>query len=158
MVVTHLFQVLGFVAMEPPTALEPKALRDEKAKVFDAMQPLDPRDVVRGQYEGYREEDGVAPKSGTETFVALARRDRQLALGGVPFFLRTGRRMAERRQVITLGLREPPLRMFPRRRASAPATRRERARDRLRRPGLDRATCFLAKEPGPGDGAPRGRR
>ena len=71
MVVTHLFQVLGFVAMEPPTSFEPKTLIAEKTKVFDSMPPLDPADVVRGQYRGYREEDGVAPDSDTETFVAL---------------------------------------------------------------------------------------
>jgi len=71
MVVTHLFQVLGFVAMEPPTSLSAKALREEKQKVFDSLLPLDLRQVVRGQYEGYRAEPGVAPDSQTETFVAL---------------------------------------------------------------------------------------
>ena len=60
MVVTHLFQVLAFVAMEPPTALEPRAISEEKNKVFRSMLPLDPREVVRGQYSGYRDEDGVA--------------------------------------------------------------------------------------------------
>ncbi len=59
MVVTHLFQVLGFVAMEPPTSLAAKPLRDEKSKVFDALRPIDVRHVVRGQYEGYRVIDGV---------------------------------------------------------------------------------------------------
>ena len=54
MVVTHLFQVLGFVAMEPPTSLAAKPLRDEKGKVFDALKPIDVRHVVRGQYDGYR--------------------------------------------------------------------------------------------------------
>jgi glucose-6-phosphate 1-dehydrogenase len=71
MVVTHLFQVLAFVAMEPPTSFDPKRLVDEKVKVFDAMPPLAPRDVVRGQYDGYLQEDGVGPSSTTETFVAL---------------------------------------------------------------------------------------
>ncbi len=60
MIVTHLFQVLGFVAMEPPTALTAKQLRAEKTKVFDALKPVDVRHVVRGQYEGYRSEPGVA--------------------------------------------------------------------------------------------------
>ena len=63
MVVTHLFQVLGFIAMEPPTALTEKAVRNETAKVFDSMKPIDPERVVRGQYKGYREEEGVDPKS-----------------------------------------------------------------------------------------------
>ena len=71
MVVTHLFQVLAFVAMEPPTALEPRAISEEKNKVFRSMLPLDPDDVVRGQYSGYREEEGVARDSDTETFIAL---------------------------------------------------------------------------------------
>jgi glucose-6-phosphate 1-dehydrogenase len=71
MIVTHLFQVLGFVAMEPPTSFSPKALVDETVKVFEAMAPLRPEDVLRGQYAGYRAEPGVAPDSQTETFVAL---------------------------------------------------------------------------------------
>jgi len=71
MIVTHLFQVLGFVAMEPPTSLSAKCLRDEKAKVFESLQPIDLSRVVRGQYEGYRHEPGVAADSQTETFAAL---------------------------------------------------------------------------------------
>ena len=71
MVVTHLFQVLGFVGMEPPTSLDAKPLRDEKIKVFESLQPLDVRHIVRGQYRGYRKEPGVRPRSDTETFVAL---------------------------------------------------------------------------------------
>src|SRR6201999_3511199 len=71
MLVTHLFQLLGFVAMEPPTSLEPKPLGLEPEKVFDSMLPLRPEDVVRGQYVGYREEDGVDPHSDTETLVAV---------------------------------------------------------------------------------------
>ena len=82
MVVTHLFQVLGFIAMEPPTSLAQKAVRDETAKVFDSIKPLDPARAVRGQYDGYRSEEGVDSSSTTETFVALARGDRQLAVGG----------------------------------------------------------------------------
>src|SRR5581483_3241890 len=71
MVVTHLFQVLAFVAMEPPVSLSAKHLRDEKEKVFEALRPLDPRHVVRGQYEGYLDEQGVAAGSATETMVAV---------------------------------------------------------------------------------------
>src|SRR4029078_12168682 len=71
MVVTHLFRVLAFTAMEPPTALEPFAIGEEKNKVFRSMLPLEPPDVVRGQYVGYRDIDGVAHASETETFVAL---------------------------------------------------------------------------------------
>ncbi len=71
MVVTHLFQILAFMAMEPPTALEPASISEEKNKVFRSMLPIDPRDVVRGQYVGYRAEEGVDPESDTETFIAL---------------------------------------------------------------------------------------
>ena len=71
MVVTHLFQVLAFTAMEPPTALEPRAISEEKNKVFRSMLPIEPHDVVRGQYIGYRDIEGVAHDSETETFIAL---------------------------------------------------------------------------------------
>ena len=71
MVVTHLLQVLAFVAIEPPTALEPRAISEEKNKVFRSLLPIEPSHVVRGQYEGYRDEEGVAPHSDTETFIAL---------------------------------------------------------------------------------------
>ena len=71
MVVTHLFQILAFTAMEPPTSLEPAAISREKNKVFRSMQPIQPTDVVRGQYTGYHDEPGVRPDSETETFVAL---------------------------------------------------------------------------------------
>ena len=74
MVVTHLFQILAFVAMEPPTELASEAISDEKNKVFRSMRPLDPTKVVRGQYRGYRDEPGVSAESDTETFVALKAR------------------------------------------------------------------------------------
>jgi glucose-6-phosphate 1-dehydrogenase len=113
MIVTHLFQVLGFLAMEPPTSLEARPLRDEKAKVFDALKLIDCSHVVRGQYEGYRSEPGVAPDSQTETFCALRAEVENWRWAGVPFFLRSGKSMEQRRQVITLTLRQPVLRMFP---------------------------------------------
>ena len=113
MIVTHLFQVLGFVAMEPPTSLDAKALVDEKAKVFHAMKPLDPAHVVRGQYGGYLGEEGVAPDSQTETFVALEAQIDNWRWAGVPFYLRTGKQLAQGRRVITISFKEPPLRMFP---------------------------------------------
>src|SRR5687767_2629732 len=70
MVVTHLFQVLAFMAMEPPTSLDSESISEEKNKVFRSMRPLDPAEVVRGQYQGYRDESGVSPESETETFVS----------------------------------------------------------------------------------------
>lgn len=113
MVVTHLFQVLGFIAMEQPTSLDAKPLRDEVNKVFEAIRPLDPTQVVRGQYDGYRNEPGVAPDSQTETFVALRAEVENTRWKGVPFYLRTGKCMAQSRQVITIGFQEPVMRIFP---------------------------------------------
>jgi glucose-6-phosphate 1-dehydrogenase len=113
MVVTHLFQVLAFVAMEPPTALEPRAISEEKNKVFRSLKLLDPDDVVRGQYDGYRSEQGVAPDSQTETFVALRCEIDNWRWSGVPFYLRTGKRMAESARIISISYHEPPHGMFP---------------------------------------------
>jgi glucose-6-phosphate 1-dehydrogenase len=113
MVVTHLFQVLAFMAMEPPTALAPGAITEEKNKVFRSMLPIEPGDVVRGQYSGYRDEAGVSSFSDTETFIALRCRIDNWRWAGVPFFLRTGKRMAEGARIISIAFREPPKSMFP---------------------------------------------
>jgi glucose-6-phosphate 1-dehydrogenase len=113
MVVTHLFQILAFTAMEPPTALEPGAISREKNKVFRSMQPIESTDVVRGQYTGYHDEPGVAPDSETETFVALKCFVDNWRWAGVPFYLRTGKRMAESARIISIAFKEPPQSMFP---------------------------------------------
>ena len=113
MVVTHLFQILAFMAMEPPTALEPVPISEEKNKVFRSMLPVQPADVVRGQYSGYRSEDGVDPESETETFIALKCFIDNWRWAGVPFFLRTGKRLAEGQRIISIAFREPPKSMFP---------------------------------------------
>jgi glucose-6-phosphate 1-dehydrogenase len=113
MVVTHLFQILAFMAMEPPTALEPKPISEEKNKVFRSMLPIDPREVVRGQYNGYRQEAGVDPESDTETFIALKCSIDNWRWAGVPFFLRTGKKLAEGQRIISIAFREPPKSMFP---------------------------------------------
>jgi len=113
MVVTHLFQILAFVAMEPPTALEPVAINEEKNKVFRSMRPIDTSHVVRGQYEGYRWTEGVSPTSETETFVALRCEIDNWRWDGVPFFLRTGKQMAEGARIVSIAFREPPQSMFP---------------------------------------------
>ena len=113
MVVTHLFQVLAFMAMEPPTALEPRAISEEKNKVFRSMLPIEPHHVVRGQYIGYRDSPGVAHDSETDTFIALRCEIDNWRWAGVPFFLRTGKRMAEGARIISIAFREPPKSMFP---------------------------------------------
>jgi glucose-6-phosphate 1-dehydrogenase len=113
MVVTHLFQILAFVAMEPPTELASEAISDEKNKVFRSMRPLDPTKVVRGQYRGYRDEPGVSAESDTETFVALKAEIDNWRWAGVPFFLRTGKGLAEGQRIISIAFHEPPRSMFP---------------------------------------------
>jgi glucose-6-phosphate 1-dehydrogenase len=113
MVVTHLFQILAFTAMEPPTELAPAPISEEKNKVFRSMLPIQPSDVVRGQYEGYRAEEGVDPESETETFMALRCWIDNWRWANVPFYLRTGKRMAEGQRIISIAFREPPKSMFP---------------------------------------------
>jgi glucose-6-phosphate 1-dehydrogenase len=113
MVVTHLFQILAFTAMEAPTSLEPAPISEEKNKVFRSLMPIDPANVVRGQYQGYRKEDGINRESDTETFVALKCAIDNWRWAGVPFFLRTGKRLAEGQRIISIAFREPPRSMFP---------------------------------------------
>jgi glucose-6-phosphate 1-dehydrogenase len=143
MIVTHLFQALGFVAMEPPASLDAKTLVDAKVDVFHSLRPLDPGRVVRGQYEGYLEEEGVAPDSQTETFVALEAFIDNPRWDGVPFYLRTGKRLPQGRRVITLGLREPPMQLFPVKGGPRP----NELVIEVAEPGAIR-TNFLAKRPG----------
>jgi len=113
MVVTHLLQILGIVALEPPSRIDAEALHLERTKLFEAVRPLDPQRVVFGQYEGYREEDEVAEDSTRETFAALEVRVDTWRWSGVPFYLRTGKAMAEGRRTVTIGFTEAPLRIFP---------------------------------------------
>jgi glucose-6-phosphate 1-dehydrogenase len=148
MVVTHLFQILGFMAMEPPTALEPAPISEEKNKVFRSMLPIKPEDVVRGQYTGYRSEDGVAADSDTETFIALKCTIDNWRWAGVPFFLRTGKRLAEGQRIISIAFREPPKSMFP-----AGSGIGEQGPDHLTFDLADAAKLslsFYGKRPGPG--------
>jgi glucose-6-phosphate 1-dehydrogenase len=114
MIVTHLMQVLAFMAMEPPTSLAPDPISDEKLKVFRSMRPIEPHNVVRGQYAGYTDHDEVADDSDTETFVALKVEIDNWRWAGVPFYLRTGKKMAEGARIISIAFKEPPLAMFPR--------------------------------------------
>jgi glucose-6-phosphate 1-dehydrogenase len=148
MVVTHLFQVLGFVAMEPPTSLAAKPLLDEKSKVYDALKPIDVRNVVRGQYEGYRTTPGVPADSDTETMIALKVEIDNWRWHGVPFYLRSGKAMKESRQTITLGFMEPPLRMFRTRKRDAPDGVHNEIVIDFADPGSIHIE-FMAKMPGP---------
>jgi glucose-6-phosphate 1-dehydrogenase len=147
MVVTHLFQVLAFVAMESPVSLNGKHVQDEKEKVFEALKPIDVRHVVRGQYEGYRSEPGVAADSQTETMVAVRAEVDNWRWHGVPFYLRSGKAMGISRQVITLGFQPPPLRMFPAHRKDTPYGRQNEIVIDFADPGAIKLN-FLAKVPG----------
>ncbi|WP_310963677.1 glucose-6-phosphate dehydrogenase [Nocardioides terrisoli] len=113
MVVTHLFQVLAFMAMEPPTSLAPDPIGLEKLKVFRSLRPIDPANVVRGQYAGYRDLPDVAEDSEVETFVALKVEIDNWRWAGVPFYLRTGKQLAEGARIISIAFKEPPRSMFP---------------------------------------------
>ena len=107
MLVTHLFQVAAEVAMEPPATLGALDLQAAREKVISAFRPLDPAEVVLGQFTGYRDVPGVAAKSGMDTFVAARLWIDNPRWRGVPFYLRTGKRLAETRQRVSLILREP---------------------------------------------------
>jgi glucose-6-phosphate 1-dehydrogenase len=149
MVVTHLLQVLGFVAMEPPTSFDATDLAAERGKVFDAMASIEPSDAVRGQYVGYRDEPGVASDSDTETLVAVRARVDNWRWSGVPFFLRAGKRMAESSHQLTLVFRRPPRQLFPLDpRHASESFDSDHLTFELGEPGSI-AADFLAKVPGP---------
>jgi glucose-6-phosphate 1-dehydrogenase len=107
MVVTHLAQILGFVAMDAPASLDPEDLHDAKARAFARLRPFTRDDAVYGQWQGYHLEEGVDPESTTETFVALRAWIDDERWEGVPFLLRTGKSMAEDRRVVTVTLKDP---------------------------------------------------
>jgi glucose-6-phosphate 1-dehydrogenase len=108
MLVTHLFQVAAEVAMEPPASLGPLDLQAAREQVIGSFRRLDPSEVVLGQFDGYRDVPGIDPHSNRDTFVAARLWIDNPRWRGVPFYLRTGKRMAESRQRVSLILREPP--------------------------------------------------
>jgi len=108
MLVTHLFQVAAEVAMEPPASLSTVGLQDARERVIGCFRPLDPAEVVLGQFDGYREVPGVDPQSSRDTFVAARLWIDNPRWRDVPFYLRTGKRMAASAQLVSLVLRDPP--------------------------------------------------
>lgn len=108
----HLLQVLAHLAMEPPIGSDAEALRDEKVKVFRSIRPLEAADMVRGQYEGYRSEDGVDADSQVETFVALRLHLDSWRWAGVPIFVRAGKRLATTATEVLVQLKHPPQQVF----------------------------------------------
>lgn len=108
----HLFQVVALLAMEPPAGRDFGAVHNEKAKVFRAMRPLKPVDLVRGQYAGYRKEPDVAKNSDVETFCALRLSIDSWRWEGVPWYLRSGKYLADTAAEVLVELKPPPQRLF----------------------------------------------
>jgi len=104
----HLFQILSNLAMEPPSRIDSESIRDEKNKVLKAIEPLDPKQVVRGQFRGYRKESGVATDSKVETFAALCLKIDSWRWQGVPFYIRAGKCLPVTCTEVFVRLRKPP--------------------------------------------------
>jgi glucose-6-phosphate 1-dehydrogenase len=104
----HLFQVLCNLAMEPPVRTDSESMRDEKVRVLKAIPPLEARNVVRGQFRGYRQERGVAPGSQVETFAALRLDVNSWRWQGVPFYIRAGKSLPVTCTEVVVRLRRPP--------------------------------------------------
>jgi glucose-6-phosphate 1-dehydrogenase len=108
----HLLQTAAILAMEPPVGGEVESLRNEKEKVFSAMRTLKPRDLVRGQFNGYRDEDGVAPHSDVETYAAVRVFVDSWRWNGVPFFIRAGKSLPVTATEVIAKLHKPPQQVF----------------------------------------------
>jgi glucose-6-phosphate 1-dehydrogenase len=108
----HMLQVVGFLAMEPPAGGDDEALHNEQVKVFRSIRPLTPERVVRGQFRGYREEDGVAPGSTVETFAALEVQIDSWRWAGVPFYIRAGKALPATATEVIVELKPPPQDVF----------------------------------------------
>jgi glucose-6-phosphate 1-dehydrogenase len=109
----HLLQVASLLAMEAPSTRGTEAVRDEKAQAFRSMRPLQPSDVVRGQFRGYRREEGVAPDSGVETFAAVRLQIDSWRWAGVPFYVRAGKCLPVTVTEVLVDLKRPPIVLFP---------------------------------------------
>ena len=108
----HLFQVLAYLTMEPPVRTDSESIRDEKVKILRAIPPIEPANIVRGQFRGYRQENGVAADSQMETFVALRLNINSWRWHGVPFYIRAGKCLPVTCTEIVVRLRRPP-NIFP---------------------------------------------
>jgi glucose-6-phosphate 1-dehydrogenase len=109
----HLLQVASLLAMEAPSGRGTEAIRDEKTQAFRSMRPLEPADVVRGQFRGYRQEEGVAPDSDVETFTAVRLYVDSWRWAGVPFYIRAGKCLPVTATEVLIELKRPPLALFP---------------------------------------------
>jgi glucose-6-phosphate 1-dehydrogenase len=147
MISTHLFQVMTFVAMEPPVAFDPDRLRDETVKVLRATEACRPEHVVRGQYDGYRREDGVAEDSTVETFSAMELHVDNWRWAGVPFYLRTGKALRQKASEITLKFRKVPFNVY--KGTDVELGKRDHLTIRIQ-PNEGITLALNAKRPGPG--------
>jgi glucose-6-phosphate 1-dehydrogenase len=149
MVSTHLFQVMTFVAMEPPVSFEPDRLRDETVKVLRATGVCDPDRVIRGQYRGYRGQEGVADDSTVETFSALELQVDNWRWADVPFYLRSGKGLRQKTSEITLKFRKVPFNVFRGTGEDAEVAKRDHLTIRIQ-PNEGITIAVNAKRPGPG--------
>jgi glucose-6-phosphate 1-dehydrogenase len=151
----HVLQMLSLLTMEAPSSLDPEDIRDEKAKLLDAVRPVRPEDTVRGQYtEGivnqervhaYREEPGAPADSSTETFVACRVYIDAWRWAGVPIYLRTGKRLPQRATQIDIEFKPVPLRLFD----TAPSEAHPNHLTLSIQPEESIKFRFVAKQPGP---------
>jgi glucose-6-phosphate 1-dehydrogenase len=116
----HLLQIVALLATEAPVGHDAEAVREAKAQAFKAMRPLDPAEIVRGQFDGYRKEDGVAPDSSVETFVAVRLHLDSWRWAGVPFCIRAGKSLATTATEVIVELKYPPQAIFDDVRSTAP--------------------------------------
>jgi glucose-6-phosphate 1-dehydrogenase len=152
----HMFQVLALITMDAPNSFDAEALRNEKAKALSSIIPITPRHVIRGQYAagdvdgqlvpGYRQEPGVAASSNTETYVALRVELESWRFSGVPFFLRTGKRLPIRDTRVVIVFRDVPLHLF--RHVGVQHLDSDRLVMRIQ-PDEGITLRFVAKRPGP---------
>lgn len=154
MVQNHLLQILALVAMEPPGSMKADAIRNEKVKVLQSLRPFSgarvARDVVRGQFEGYRQAHGVAPDSSTETFVGIRALVDNWRWSGVPFLLRTGKAMRGRFTEVVLRFRTPPIDLINGPTPDDVCPLRPNDLRLMIQPTEGLELGFLVKQPGPG--------
>jgi glucose-6-phosphate 1-dehydrogenase len=143
----HMLQVLTFLTMEPPRSLEAESFRDEQVKLLRTIRPIDPADVVRGQYDGYRREPGVDPNSQTETYVAARVWIDNWRWEDVPFYLRHGKKLPERNTEITITFRRAPDYLFAAQHVDGLPANHLTIRIQ---PNEGMSLAFQAKHPGPG--------
>jgi glucose-6-phosphate 1-dehydrogenase len=147
MIATHLFQVMTFLAMEPPVSFQPDRLRDETVKVLRSAKRIDPSRVVRGQYVDYRSEPEVSDDSRVETFAAMEVEIDSWRWSDVPFYLRTGKRLPAKCSEVTLKYRKVPYNVF--RGTDLDLPRRDHLTIRIQ-PNEGMTIAVNAKKPGPG--------